>query len=454
MTPNVLLIVWDTVRDDHVSSDGSHRTTTPFLDTIAGDLVRFAHASAPAPWTVPSIASMFTGLYPAEHGAVRTTAVLPSHVPVLAEVLRDLGYQTAGFSQNPLVDVAGGFGRGFGTFLSHKELCGPYARSDRLLPRAVAKAVRHFTVPGRRTLAAVQRWLRERPWPDSPFFVFINFMDAHWPLRPPRAWRRDCALTHTPDGEALLSYTAIHADVAATQIHQWLALYDAAIGHLDDQVARLFQTLRDRRLLEDTLVIIVSDHGESYGEHGLFGHMFLLYETLLRVPLVVRFPRRAWGGRTCSAPVEILDVHPTILRAAGAPAACTHRGRDLTLALERPTPGRMAFAESSAIEPAFLDALVRRNPRYDAAWLTQDRRCVRTARYKYIRNAAGTDELYDLQADPREQDNLVLVAGDTRQVFETALATLVDSLRSAVAADGANIDARLQDRLADLGYFV
>jgi arylsulfatase A-like enzyme len=444
-TPNILLIVWDTVRHDRCVP-----ATTPRLQARAPELARFERALAPSPWTVPSVASQFTGLYPTEHGAVRTTSALPPDAPLLAELLAAAGFRTAGFSQNPLVGPAGGFARGCERFLTHDVLCGPFAASRNPVARLRARAARARTVPTRRTVDAVLEWIDTGD--GRPFFAFLDLMDAHWPLRPPRAFRPAGAPRRTPDGETLLSYTAIAERVPAERVAAWRRLYDAAIAHLDAETGRLLDGLAARARLDDTLVIIVSDHGECYGEHGLFGHMFLLYEQLVRVPLLVRFPGRAHGGTTSGVPVEILDVFATALATAGVRVPANTRGIGLLESMHRGDSSRPLFAESHGLEPALRERLRRANPRYDASRLAQTRRCLRAANWKLIVNDGGVDELYDLATDPDERHDLAAAHPTELARLRAALAEVVRSLRTAAASPDADLDASLASQMARLGY--
>jgi len=462
MKPNILFIVWDAVRYDHLSYNGYERQTTPFLESIAGELVHFENAITSASWTLPSHVSMFTGLYPSEHGMVRSSDYLPTNAPILAEILSKAGYQTAGFSQNIFIGKKAGLDRGFDTFLGDRQLRDISIYKRGLPLRAVAKVLRSLKVvsdewghmwASARTVNAVQNWLVESWQPRFPFFIFINFMDAHWPMHPPPQFRGRGAVSRTAKKDDFSMYTAIAPEISSDQIQEWLSLYDASIAYLDFQLERLFGFLFSRKLLDDTAVVIVSDHGENYGEHGLFGHVLCIYDTLIHVPLLVRFPDPRLQGIVYQPQVSIVDLFPTILELAQINGAHPHQGRSLIQQIAQPDEQRCVFAERCAIQSNHLQQLLDLNPQYDASWLLQAQKCIRTPHYKYIWSDSNQHELYDLYVDPQEQHNLVNADVPEKEELRSRLETWMSQVEAQMVPETrTEDDEAVIKRLAELGY--
>ncbi len=316
--PNVLLYLIDTLRADRVGAYGSTRGLTPRIDALARQGVVFERTTAASSWTKPSTATILTGLPPAVHGATRLDRRLPSAVQTLAEVLRDAGYRTGGWSANAHVTAATGFDQGFERFEFLDEL----ARAEAL---------------GRRALA----WLDESARASSgldrtqapPFFLYVHAIDPHAPYEPPEDLRRRFA-PNVPAGSGSLGqveavYRALdrkHPEAKAL-LARMPPLYDAEIAGIDRSFGALLDELDRRGELRHTLVVVISDHGEEFGEHGGLGHGKTLYREVLDVPWIVRLPGQS-AGRRIAAPAAHLDVMPTILAALGIPAGADLYGVD------------------------------------------------------------------------------------------------------------------------------
>lgn len=300
--PNVLVILIDTLRADHVSAYGYHRSTTPEIDRWLGrGGTRFDHAYAQAAWTLPSVAALFTGRFPGEfvHGAMASYA-LPAASPTLAERLRERGYETGAFVANPTVHAGIGFARGFDTYynppLSVESM---KLSADDLTPRIES------------WLAAHQR---------RPFFLYAHYIDPHDPyLAPDLKGGRSSFL---PDYDGPVTGDWIHGIYNGRltlprpeqDIEQIKALYDAEIRYVDRHVGRLLSAL-EPEVLRDTVVVLTSDHGEELFDHGGWKHGQTLYEEQIRVPLFVRWDGRVPADRSIDTPVMLVDVLPTLLDA-------------------------------------------------------------------------------------------------------------------------------------------
>ena len=303
----------DTVRADRLSLHGYGRETTPNLKRLAGSGIRFDQAQATAPWTLPSHASMFTGLWPHQTG-VSENRPLDSAPPTVAEFLAGHGYLTAGFVGNTyFCNSWYGLGRGFSHYEDFYDEDVAVSVSETLrsssLGRGVVNLARLPLEAGRGRKSAAQinddflEWLSGQE-KGRPFFAFLNYFDAHSPYVPPADCDRHFGRrAETPAELALLQDWENRPKQNVPESDATLAsdAYDDCIGYLDAQIGKLIDELKRRGVLENTLVVITSDHGEEMGEHGLFGHGRSLYSQELHVPLVV-LPARRDRRRVGSSP--------------------------------------------------------------------------------------------------------------------------------------------------------
>lgn len=398
--PNVILIVLDTVRAASLSLYGYERQTTPNLDAFARQGVVFDRAISTSSWTLPSHASMFTGRLPHEVNADWLTSLDDSH-RTLAEELTSRGYATVGTVANLLYATeATGLGRGFQTYLDFPRT----ARSITFQSWFVKPIVERL----RQTVDYPESWVTKRAdavtgellhWIDArdrqrPFFAFLNFLDAHQPYLPPPPFN-----TKFGPGGALPPISGRYS-WGPKETQQSQDAYDGAIAYLDQEVARLIDDLKTRQLLDNTLIVITSDHGEQFGENGLFDHGNSLYRPSLEVPLVMYFPSRLPQGRRVPEGVSLADLPATIL--------------DLTGHTNASFPGRSlaSYWDSSSrpIEPPTpLFSYISKGINL-AAWLPVskgDLRSVVLDGVHYIRNGDGTEELYDFERDRSEAHNLI-----------------------------------------------
>ncbi|MFN7945636.1 MAG: sulfatase-like hydrolase/transferase [Blastocatellia bacterium] len=422
--PNVLLIVMDTVRAQNLSLYGYAQPTSPQLERLARSGVQFNQAIATAPWTLPSHASMFTGRYPQELSA-DFLKPLDATYPTLAETLRARGWLTAGFVANTYYcGYEHGLARGFVHYEDYRA-----SLTELLISSSLLRAVTHNAplrrllgnqqVLTRRTAAELNgdllNWLaRNSDVPRRPFFAFLNYYDAHEPYLPPGA-KDDSPLSRWPHEHTLRTARLLDRDRLSERDNQAeIAAYDRAITFLDDQLGRLFDELARRDLLRNTLVIITSDHGEAFGEHGHYGHADNLYLPLLHVPLLVIAPGRVPAGLRINAPVTLRDLPATILE-------IVTRGSS-------PLPGNSLarFWNGAASDSAILSAvnLAPIKPRLYPAGSNAEMRSVVQGPYHYIKAPDEREELYDLRRDPderhdlTEQDEYGEVIEQLRRIFE------------------------------------
>jgi len=318
--PNVLLIVWDTVRGQNLSAYGYDRPTTPFLTSLSQEGARFARAVSTAPWTLPSHGSIFTGQWPYMffRGSWKP---IDTPTPTLATVLGEAGYATAGFTANPFYTspshrIDQGFqhyeeyGHGLSTAFAR-------ARLGYVLEHAewFRELTEHNDLFDRKSADDVSRAFLH--WADAqgetPFFVFLNFYDAHRPYVAPSPFRERFARGKKPDESERAR--AIRREEDSEDWYQ--DEYDGLIAYLDDATRRLLEELDRRGVLDNTVVIITADHGDQFGEHGKWFHMNSLYRVLLEVPLVVRYPRGVPHDTVIETPVSLRDIPQTVLALTG-----------------------------------------------------------------------------------------------------------------------------------------
>ncbi len=372
--PNILLITLDTTRADRLGCYGLDNAQTPNIDELAATGVLFENAICQAPLTLPSHASILTGTHPPFHG-VRDNGgfYLEDRFVTLAEILRDQSYATSAFVGAFVLDSRWGLAQGFELY-------------DDGFGLETQRAV---------TLDAVQRrgddvvesfvgWLDDHF--ERTFFSWIHFYDPHTPYDPPEPFR-----TAFSGGE-------------------W-GLYDGEIAYVDSLIGRVVEELRRKSVLDETLIVIVGDHGESLGEHDENGHGFFVYDATVRVPLIIRFPLSRDGGRKVLSSVETVDILPTLLQELSLPVPRDVQGESLLPLVRGKDGDQPAFSYFETYFPLY---------RYGWSGLSG----LRSARYKLIR--APQPELYDLEKDPGEQANIYEQLPEVAAELEKELARIED----------------------------
>ncbi len=438
---NVLLVVIDSLRADHLSAYGHVLPTSPSLDRLAREGVLFRDCLAASTWTVPTHASLFTGLYPSSHGSYSLLTEFDSSRPSLPRILGSRGYRTASLYDNPLVGARFGLSDGFQTALGVDNEHKVSLAFDRVWRRILGHRSSTSTI-----LKAAKRWMDGTDRKDRPFFMFLNLLDVHFPYRPRKPTLDEFLKTlpaekTNPDLIRICTTDAINDRQTAERVFprltkaDWRVLsryYDANIRAVDEDLGRFFETLRSEGRLDDTLVIITSDHGELLGEAGGGGHSQTgLKPEVLRVPLILRFPGRIQAGDVARA-VSQIDIFPTILRLAGFESDIPPgiQGRDLLAS----DSGRGILAESwDETREAF-----------DRAWFVGED--------KLLVTASGRKELYDRKTDPTESSDL---SRENRSLLDRLSRGLEDQL-SRMPKARTTLDPKkrkeLERRLRSLGY--
>jgi len=432
------------------------------LNRIIGEGTLFSEAITPSPWTIPSHASLFTGLYPSQHGVNRMGDKLDGSYVTLAECLTGAGYTTIGASANSFISPRFGFDRGFNEFfvgwqVFQQEDATPIKQTvNKLYVKFFEK---RYDKGAWIVTRAVQRWLH-RSRSQRPFFLFVNYLDAHLPYRPPIGYRQffpdDISWQETQKvNQNAWCYISGLTAMTERDFRVLTALYDAEIRYVDAQVGRVYRALQDNGLLEETLLIITSDHGENIGEHDLMDHQYCLYDTLLRVPLIIRYPMAFGVGEVVKDHVSLLDVLPTIVDLLGLNRVeQTWEGYSLLQSVDRD----YTLAEYLAPQPSMASLQTEGAYTPTMERFNRQLRCIRTERHKYIMGSDGTQELYDLQSDVGETVNLVerlpQVATHLRDQICNKLGEFPMDLKSQrVSSEETEKDkAIIEQRLRDLGY--
>jgi arylsulfatase A-like enzyme len=422
---NVLLISIDTLRDDHCSSSGYDRPTTPHLEELSRQGARMAVAYSPTSTTGPTHSSIFTSLYPITHGVVKNGLSLGQSFVTLAEVLRDRGYSTAGVVSSFVLDAKFGYDQGFDFYEDNLDVESASLQRTKFEGHDVHGG---FDQRADVTTEKALELLKRLSEGAEPFFMFVHYFDPHNPFDPPEAWAaRFRSAEDTEDS-----------------ITESIDAYDAEIAFADDRMGALLDLLRDRGLERDTLVVATADHGEGLMDHGHMHHGVHIYEEAVRVPLVFRLPDRIEAGRTFHEPVELTDLYPTILDLVGAGTFDGLHGRSLAATL----------LEDAPLDPERPVHLHRRHyaTRQIADITVAGQKFgVRVGSWKYIEGGlGGTRELFNLDSDPGERENVIESHPDVAEDLRSRIAEWMMAYGRTIPVQ--KLSPEDLERLKSLGY--
>lgn len=404
--PNVLLIIVDTLRADRLGCYGARAVETPAIDRLARRGVRFDAAFTQAPFTLPSITSILTSLYPYRHQVRNNQTNLDERFTTLAELFHRAGYETGAVVGSTVLEKGRRLTQGFDfyddDFPEEMEVYDEELRAagvplgDRAQRRASD------------VTAAARDWLKEAG--DGPFFLLVHYFDPHSKYDPPPPFKE--RYDRRP--------------------------YDGEVAYTDDEIGRLLEGLRSRGLDGNTLVALVGDHGESLGEHNEAEHGFFVYDSTIRIPMIVSMPGVIPGGRVENALVRAIDLFPTVAELAGVAVPADLDGRSLA-----PLWREAGLDEVPVYSEAFLGYF---------AYGWSPTRAIRTDRWKLVE--APRRELYDLADDPHETENLYYVRRDESRRLEAVLAKHYEAEENAkpVETTTGDIGEAQRERLEALGY--
>jgi choline-sulfatase len=398
--PSVILITVDTVRADRMGFLGSTRALTPQLDALARQSAVFEHAYSQAPITPVSHATILSGTYPRFHGVRDFGSRLPDSPPYLPAIFRERGYRTAAFVSSIILDpqngFAPGFERGFDTYDAG------FHRGKRGEPRLGSIQRR-----GEETVARALAWLQKNR--QSPVFLWVHIWDAHDPYDPPAPFKERFA-----NGP-----------------------YDGCVAYVDASVGELLAGLRNAEIYDNALIAVMSDHGESLGDHGENTHGVFLYDSTIRVPLVIKFPQAKFAGQRISARVSLVDVAPTLLNAAQAPVPAEMQGQSLlSLIASKAAGDRPSLAENEYSHRGY-------------GWSSLE--ALRSGNFLFVK--APQPELYNQLADPAEERNVY----DKNKLAAVKLVAQLDALSKRAGAKAPQesrvpLDSQSVEKLRALGY--
>jgi arylsulfatase A-like enzyme len=490
LPPSVLLIVLDTFRTDMMSCYGGNSDVMPNLNRFTEQSTVFTRAISPSGWTLPAHASMFTGLFATQHGVDNANLNLDPEFATSAEILREHGYQTAGFNCNPFLMKLNGYAQGFDTWWI------PFPQSERLQVRAlkhygaynfarltnihfgyrtdwsIVGAIEPYPDKGARDLEeALRNWYARQFDPSRPFYVFLNYFETHFPLSPPTAFRREVVdlnrlkrsfeIGEGTEKRLRTFFATGHYDFTDEECEILNRLYEGEARYLDSRLGRTFRFLQDSNLLKNTLVIITADHGELLGEHRMMGHRHTIHQPVVHVPLVIHLPEEFPPGRQVTNLVQTSDLFWTTLALCGINLQPPDGlpARDLTDWKSAEAWPNTAVTEiGGAVNP------VRSEGNFGAAapesWRALwNQKAVYFDNWKYVRRPDGHEQLFDIHEDPGETTDLL-----------PGQALVVDRLRSRLDAwvENADVVAKLvepakrsqpqpipssvSEQLRDLGY--
>ncbi len=431
---NVILISIDTLRPDHLGIYGHDRDTSPTMDRLALEGVFFEDVTASSPWTLPSHASMFTGLYPSSHGVVDHAFALRESTPTLATAFSKAGFQTGALVNseniaNPKFKLLKGFGENIRYYPEIEESPGGV---DSIVNR------------GEEITAGAMEWIGNRD--ERPFFLFLHYYDVHTDFTPKPEYEERFVSDYpgplTGLTTELVAVRTQHGRLRDIDIRYLRQMYDAEIRQLDDLLGVFVGFLGDQDLLENTLIVVTSDHGEEYFEHGGVLHGRTQYQELLAIPLIFSGPGVP-VGRSYAEPAHLVDVAPTILSIAGVdPLGGFAEGLDLSIHWRDP---------SAVTSPRVLYAEADHNNLFEGRPVVDIKKMVRVGNDKLLYDTARNQvELYDLATDPGEKNDLARVNPDRSRFLMGQLEAFMG--RSGTGSRVPGLDRDDLERMRKLGY--
>ena len=492
MKPNIVMIVLDAVRAQNLSFYGYHRNTTPFLSSIEKDLAIYENAVSSTYWTMPSVASLFTGMYTSGHGLVVDGDKLDPNLSTLPQILSQHGYRCGAFVRNVYVSEYSGLVRDFDDFYSTfildsaKRLASKFSRKfvSRLQPPGInrvcdtpdddgnalkkhlaniaARSVDVFFDTGSgRFVQNFSAWVKR--YRSEPFFAYFHFLETHSPYRAP--WK--FALEFLSLGDNLkklfinhdhLKFLLGECDMTPQDLDILRSAYDNSIHYADHLIGKIVRLLQTIGVYDNTLVVVLADHGDNIGDHGLMFHYLCLYDTLIKIPLLVKFPANTGLAGRMPQVVQNVDIFPTILSLLNIDNTSAReqiQGNDLLGIVASRREQNIAVSELIKAFGPDRAGYRKQLSRFDRRLLS-----VRAQDRKFIYSSRGDHECYDLAKDPNETDNLYAVEDRFADLMEKAtryyakMDAFYKSCRHKIDGDvdDTSIDDSMIEQLKSLGY--
>ncbi|WP_336343297.1 sulfatase [Halalkalicoccus ordinarius] len=480
MGNNIILCVMDTARADDVHFVTQHENRT-FFSFLEENGQKYTNAFAPAPWTLPSHGSLFTGRYPSKHGAHAEHKYLGDSYKTIAEILQESGYSTVGVTNNAWITDEFGFDQGFDEFIKvwqylktntdFGEIALTKNGIDQIkgalnglingeIHKNIVNALygqylyRRNDYGADRTNALIRNYLENRD-NTNPFFMFINYLEPHLDYQPPQKYAEKY-LPDTISYEDAMAvpqrpweYVTGNLEMTERDFEALRGLYRGEISYLDSKLLELKQNLQEENEWEKTIFILVGDHGENIGHHNLMDHQYSLYDSLLHVPLMIcggPFQK----GKTIEDLVQIHDIYNTIVDLVGKEVKSE---QSISLHPDNDERRDQIVAEYMGPQPS-IESLEEQMDHVPERVYAYDRRlrALRTQNYKIIRGSDGLSELYDIRTDPKEQTDIYEEKKDIYEEYAVTLDNWLASFEQNQESGDVDISGGTQQRLEDLGY--
>ncbi len=465
--PNIILISIDTLRADHLSCYGYHKKTTPHIDRIAGEGTIFRRNYSTGVWTPPGHASMLTGLYVSEHG-VHGENRLNKNIPTIATKLKENGYQTSGFVNNSQVGELVGFDKGHDTFMEIWKGEKPGSTAERIIKgvkRRIRKKLGYEDMGARKTNDLFKSWVVDKIDRSSPFYTFLHYIEPHNPLSPPRTYKNkfmnkplknvDMKKIEKVAYNPLVCYIE-DQNLNKEEIELLKVLYDSEIAYTDSIVGEIIDILKKEGMYDNTMIIITSDHGEHFGEHGHWSHVASLYNEVLHIPLIIKFPKDTKHISEVNACTQLVDIFPTVMEITGVPFDNVTKTSGVSLVYGSNNETSLhhhVFAEWEGRVPYFIqNRLDTPGCSVNISNITNKMWMVSDGEQKYIYADNGNREFYDLKKDINEQNNLI----DQNRESADKMAAVLSEWRKASGAkedqEQREMNEETKKNLEALGY--
>jgi len=484
-TPNIVILVLDTARARNFSCYGYDRRTTPMVDSVAEEGTKFEEVTSVSPWTLPSHASLFTGVPPTTHRTNSLDSSLPQSLETLADYVSRHGYRTVGMANNPWFSSEFGLTRGFDEFYelftlfegdSYRSFVNILTDKSRSLPNRLDKLLSEQSVPSliKNGMNAAYRQLdyrdddggktavsksREIIGGDRPYLLFVNFLEPHLPYEPPESHRREFIPKHVTDEEVenvnqnAREYNVRNLEMDDADFDILERLYDAEIKYTDERIGEIVNALKQTGDWEDTVLFILGDHGENIGDHQLMSHNYSLHETLTRVPLVTHFPEHLGGIADDDSRVSILDIPVTVTDIlpdlGGAEFEEVQVGISLLDSDSRPIVSEYL----NPVPPVEKMEERCENPEFDVSVYDRRLRAIYADGYKFVRRSDGTRALFNVVEDKDETENVIDDNPEESSELEARLDEWIKrhERQSFEESDG-GVQENVEEKLENLGY--
>lgn len=485
--PNCIIIVLDTARAQNFSIYGYERITTPFLNELSKESMIFENCYSTSPWTLPSHASIFTGLYSSEHGIHGGNFYMNSYnYDNLPEILKKVGYETSLFSSNLWISDEFGFNRG----MKHLFKGWQFYDQDSDLKRNLRlnlnneekiKSVimqflqgnilknfvnaiygkfifRNHTFGSDNLNNKIGKWLKQRN-KERPFFMFINYLDCHLPYLPPKSlrfkfiednitWKQLCKINQNA-----MNYHMGITEMSDEKFYYLRALYDSEIYYSDYLVKQIFDLIVDLNIIDNTIFIVTSDHGDNIGEHNLMSHKFSLHNTLIKVPLLIRYPKMFKKGEITDIFVQLNDILPTLIDILGIKEINSPRDIYSHSILKKiNNSNRIAYSEY--LNYTYTSEYRNQNFDFINSRFNKTIQSIINDNFKYIKASNHENEFYDLKNDPYEEINQIeFIDKKTIKKYENLLSKFKMNLKNRdIKNSGTDVDKVVKEQLKNLGY--